>query len=687
MKDRKNMTLPIALNQDRFRRSGFLTLWLGALVMLGNHSLTSAASAQDAAPSAAPAVFGNELRPVDFSRVRLNGGFLGTRQAVNASATLEHTWAQCEATGRIRNFARAAGRDATPREGYLFNDSDVYKLVEGAAYILQASRDPALDHRLDVLIELIAAAQQPDGYLNTYYQLDKPSERWTNIHHGHEMYCAGHLIEAGVAHFQATGKRTLLDVGIRFADHIDSTFGISKRRDVPGHPELELALVRLAGVTGDQKYLALAKFFIDERGFENGREKHGEYAQDEVPLCAQREVVGHAVRSMYVYSGMTDIALKTRNPAYLPALDALWEDLTTRKMYITGGIGSLAQNEGFSAGYVLPNDEAYSETCASIGLIYWSQRMGLLHGDAKYYDVLERVLFNAFAAGVSLDGESFFYANPLGSTGAATRRQWYDCACCPPNVLRLIASLGGYFYATGPASIYVNLYGPSSAEVAIPNADGSSSGVSITQNTLYPGDGVVLLTVNPEAPEGNVEFSVKLRVPDWADFASVRLNGEPVEDLSIEHGYATITRRWSKGDTIELFLPLAVKRITCNPAVVSNRGRVALQYGPVVYCLEEHDQGGADPRWLALPHDTAVEPVENPTLLGGVVTLKMSALAPDPAVWAGSLYQAMPPYPTVEATAIPYYVWANRGAGRMALWIPEDPALCGWSNDANTVAR
>jgi len=681
------MTLPNTSIQDRFRQFRFLTLWIGASVMLSNYSRPLAAFAQESASSTAPVISAGGLRPVDFSHVQLNGGFLGSRQAVNASATLEHTWAECEATGRIRNFARAAGRDATPREGYLFNDSDVYKMVEGAAYILQASHDPALDRRLDALIELIAAAQQPNGYLNTYYQLEKPGEVWTNIHHGHEMYCAGHLIEAGVAHFQATGKRTLLDVGIRFADHINATFGVGKRRDVPGHPELELALVRLANLTGDQKYFALAKFFIDERGQQNGREKHGEYAQDEIPLCSQREVVGHAVRAMYVYSGMTDIALNTRNPEYVPALDALWEDLTTRKMYITGGIGSLAQNEGFSAGYVLPNDEAYSETCASIGLIYWAQRMNLLHGDAKYYDVLERVLYNAFAAGVSLDGKSFFYANPLGSAGGASRRDWYDCACCPPNVLRLIASMGGYFYATGPASIYVNLYGPNSAEVAIPDADGSSTAVSMTQNTLYPSDGVVLLTVNPETAAGSAEFSVKLRIPGWADFASVRLNGEPVENPSIEHGYATITRRWVRGDTVELFLPLAVKRVNCNPAVLSNRGRVALQYGPVVYCLEEGDQGGTDPRRLALPHDVAVEPVENPSLLGGVVTLKMSARTPDQVVWAGSLYQAMPPYPAVEATAIPYCVWANRSAGRMALWIPEDPALCESSNDASPPAR
>lgn len=617
------------------------------------------------------------LEPVDFAAVRLTDGFWAQRQDINASATLEHVWRLCDETGRIRNFLRAAGKDATPHEGYLFNDSDVYKLLEGACQILVTRPDSGLRARIDELVKVIVAAQQEDGYLNTYYQLVEPEKRWTDIAHGHEMYCAGHLIEAAIAHHAATGDRTLLDAAIRMADHISNLFGPARRRDVPGHPELELALIRLYRYTGDVRFLVQARFFLSERGRANGRNLHGQYAQDHVPLSDQTQVVGHAVRAMYLYSALTDEVMESEDAQSLAALSRLWDDLTLRKMYVTGGIGSLASNEGFSEGYILPNDEAYSETCASIGLINWSHRMGLLHGEARFFDVMERVLFNAYAAGVSVDGRSFFYANPLGSRGGVHRQSWFQCACCPPNVLRTTATVGGLYYAVSPGQAYVNLYGAGRAKLNIPGLENQSSlSVTLVQRTMYPSDGVILIAIQPDNSEGAGEFTLNLRIPEWADFASLRLNGEPVEQPSVQKGYVSLSRRWNRGDTVEVYLPLAPQRISSHPRVVGNRGRTTLQYGPLVYCIESIDQNGIDARNMALGRESGVTAVEAPDLLGGTVVLKALGERSDSFVWEDQLYRSRPQYPATEITAVPYAIWGNRDTGTMVVWIPENPEIC-----------
>jgi len=618
------------------------------------------------AGDAAPA----RWEPVPFTRVRIEDRFWAPRIETNRVKTLPHNIRTCESTGRISNFAVAAGIEEGKFQGIYFNDSDVFKMVEGAAYTLASHPDPALDAELDRIIAKIAAAQGPDGYLNTYYTLVEKGKRWTDLPVKHELYCAGHLFEAAVAHFQATGKRTLLDVARRFADHIDSVFGPEKMHGVPGHEEIELALVKLYRVTGEKRHLDLAKFFLDERGRPCGRKLYGEYCQDHLPVREQSEIVGHAVRAMYLYTATADVAAMTGDQGFIEAMDRLWRNVVQKKMYVTGGIGPSAHNEGFTVDYDLPNDSAYAETCASIGMALWNHRLLLLHGDGRFGDVLEQVLYNGLLSGVGLDGEKFFYVNPLASRGRHHRQPWFDCACCPTNVVRFLPSLGGYVYATRRDAILVNLYAAGTAKIALGGGE-----VAIEQETRYPWEGRVRLKVGPEKPG---EFTIALRIPGWCEAAGASVNGSPLT-APIEKGFLPIRRSWQKGDTIDLHLPLEVRRIEAHPEVKENRGKIALARGPIVYCLEAADHKAPESvsvRRVAIPREAKIEAEHVPDLLGGVTVLRGTGLVAETAGWSeDALYRtARAPRP-VAITAIPYHVWDHREPGEMAVWIPESPAL------------
>ena len=601
-----------------------------------------------------------KLSAVPFTEVRIEDDFWLPRLETTRDKTLAHNFKLCETTGRIGNFSRAAGKLEGKFEGYFFNDSDVYKVLEGAAYALALGPDPELEEYVDGLIAKLAAAQQDDGYLNSYFALTPTEQRWTNLRVRHELYCAGHLLEAAIAHHQATGKRSLLDVAVRFIDHIATIFGPGKRADVPGHEEIELALVKLYKLTGEERYLKLAEFFLEQRGTAEGRELYGDYCQDHLPLAEQTEIAGHAVRAMYLYSGAVDVATITANRGYINAMDRIWEDLVYRKMYITGGIGPSSSNEGFTVAYDLPNDTAYAETCAAIGMALWNHRLNLLHRDAKYVDVLERALYNGLLSGVSLDGEKFFYTNPLGSRGNHHRKPWYKCACCPTNIVRFLPSLGGYVYATSDTGVYVNLYVAGNGKAKV-----GETTVTLTQKTRYPWDGSVTLRLEPERP---AEFDVFLRIPDWCAGATLKVNGAAVE-LRTQKGYARLNREWKAGDTIELNMPMPIRRVKAHPKVEANVGRVALRRGPVVYCLEAADNSGRV-RNLALPPESKLTAEHRSGLLGGVTVIKGRALAVTSEERDGTR-----PAEPVDFTAIPYYAWDNRAAGEMVVWIPESPDL------------
>ncbi|HJT76994.1 MAG TPA: beta-L-arabinofuranosidase domain-containing protein [Gemmataceae bacterium] len=609
------------------------------------------------------------LTAVPFQDAHVTDAFWAPRIRTNRTATIEANLHQCEITGRIKNFAVAGKLEPGKHQGELYNDSDVYKVLEGIAYTLSSERDPDLERRTDAIIDQIAAAQQPDGYLNTYWTLVKPKERWQHLQYSHELYCAGHLIEAAVAYYQATGKRKLLDVAIRFADYIDSVFGPDRRWDVPGHEEIELALVKLYRVTHEKRYLNLARFFLDARGRADKRHLYGEYAQDHKPLREQTEVTGHAVRAMYLYSGMADVGSLTGDKGLLAALDKIWHDVVDRKMYVTGGIGPSARNEGFTVPYDLPNDSAYCETCAAIGMALWNHRMFLQSGDGKYADVLEREVYNGLLSGVSLDGDRFFYVNPLGSKGDHHREPWFGCSCCPTNIVRYIPGMGERVYAHRGNGVWTVLYVGSTATVGL---DGGK--VKLTQKTEYPWKGDVTIEVEPEK---SFAFDLHLRIPGWCEGTpSVTVNGEKIK-ASLDKGYLRVGRTWQAGDVVRLDLPMPVRRVHADPHVKADVGRVALQRGPVVYCLEGVDNGG-HVRNLCLPPEAKLSAAYEKDLLRGVVVVRGEAESvtrdKDDRLTARR----------VPFQAVPYSTWDNRKPGEMVVWLPETPELAGTA-DADEV--
>jgi len=618
------------------------------------------------------------ITPVSFTAVQVTDAFWGGRIQTNREVSIPYAFQKCEETGRIANFEVAAGQQEGKFEGLFFNDSDVYKVIEGAAYSLKQYPDPKLEAYVDAVVEKIAAAQWGDGYIDTFFSIpeQQPEKRFKDMSQ-HEDYCAGHLYEAAVAYYPATGKRKLLDVALRSANHLCSVFGPEAKRDVPGHEEVELALVKLYRQTGEEKYLQTAKFLLDERGRANGRGLGGEYSQDHKPVVEQDEAVGHAVRAVYLYSGMADIAALTGDTAYRKALDKLWKDVVGRKLYVTGGIGARGGIEGFGDPYVLPNPAAYNETCAAIGLALWSHRMFLLSGDSQYMDVLERVLYNGFLSGYSLKGDRFFYPNPLEDFRGRERSPWFDCACCPSNVVRFVPSIPGYTYAHDAKGLYVNLFMAGKALI-----DTGRQTVEIIQETRYPWEGKVKMTVNPT--KGARHFNLLIRIPGWArgevvpsdlyryldnpDMkVTLKLNGKNVP-LDIQKGYAVLSREWKSGDTIELALPMPVRRVAAHEAVKDNKGRVALERGPIVFCAEFADNKDGQVLNLVLEDGTPLKAEFQSDLLNGVMTVKGQT-----QVVRRTLDGKVEPAETVPFKAIPYYAWAHRGRGPMTVWVAREP--------------
>ncbi len=624
------------------------------------------------------------IRPVAFTDVQITDDFWLPRLETNRTVTIPFAFKKSEETGRIDNFAKAGGLIPGKFQGRRYNDSDVFKIMEGAAYSLALHPDAELEDYLDELIRKIAAAQEEDGYLYTARTIDPANlppgtgdERWSNLGSSHELYNVGHMYEAAVAHYLATGKRTFLDVAIKNADFVDRVFGPGKRRGYPGHQEIEIGLVKLYRVTEEGKYLKLAKFFLDERGQTEHEKKYSDssefsiydqdwYLQAHKPVIKQDEAIGHAVRATYMYSGMADVASLTGDVEYIEAIDKIWENVVSKKIYLTGGVGSRHEGEAFGDNYELPNATAYNETCAAIGNVFWNHRLFLLHGDAKYIDVLERSLYNGLLSGVSLSGDLFFYPNPLESDGKfkfnqgeATRKPWFDCACCPVNIARFMPSIPGYVYASQGDTLYVNLFVQGKGKI-----DLGENAINVTQDTHYPWDGRIKITINPVRP---AEFSVCIRIPGWArnepipsDLYSylskstespiLKVNSESIV-FNLDKGYACVRRQWKKGDVVELSLPMPVQRIVSHEMVKDNLGKVALQRGPLVYCLEAVDNGGHVLN-RSIADDKKLLPEFRSYLLGGITVLK-----------SGDQDQSE------GIIAIPYYAWSHRGIGEMAVWL------------------
>lgn len=633
------------------------------------------------------------MRFLSAPDVTITGGFWAERLETNRTVTIPIEYRHCLETGRIDAF-RLEWQPGDPNPPHFFWDSDVAKWIEAASYSLRTNPDPDLERLLDETISLIASAQQPDGYLNVYFSVVGPEKRWTNLRDMHELYCAGHMIEAGVAHFQATGKRSLLDVVIRYTDYIAQVFGTApdQLRGYPGHEEIELALVKLYSATGEARFLDLARYFVDERGrqphyYDEEAIRRGEdpatfwgaknlpselryaYNQSHLPVRQQRQVMGHAVRAMYLYSAMADLAAETEDETLRVACEALWDDVCLKKMYVTGGIGPSAHNEGFTLPYDLPNASSYAETCAAIGLVFWNQRMIRLGGDSRYADVLERALYNGVLSGVSLDGERFFYVNPLESDGTHHRQPWFECACCPPNIARLLASLDRYIYSFKEGSeqdetvpqLGVHLFAQSQVRF-----DVGGQAVTLEQETDYPWDGKVKFTFRMQEP---MHFCLMLRLPGWCRSAALEHNGENVECLAYSNGYIEMDCAWNPGDVLVYEMEMPVERMLAHPEVREDEHFVALQRGPLVYCLEQVDHE-RPLHWLRLDPEAEIKSEWLENILGGVVALTAEAYAQDPAEWDGVLYRQDPLALTrTRLTAIPYFAWDNREPGAMRVWI------------------
>ena len=621
------------------------------------------------------------IDPVPFTSVKVSDSFWGQRLKASREVTIPLAFSKCEETGRYRNFELAAHpSDTTKVTGYSFDDTDVYKTIEGASYLLQTYPDKQLAHYMDSVLDIVAAAQELDGYLYTARTMNPKhphewagSKRWEKVEElSHEFYNLGHMVEGAIAHYQATGSRKFLDIAIRYADCVCREIGDGEGQvvRVPGHQIAEMALAKLYLVTGDQKYLDQAKFFLDKRGYTSRKD---EYSQAHKPVIEQDEAVGHAVRAAYMYAGMADVAALTGDTSYVHAIDRIWNNIVSKKLYITGGIGATNQGEAFGKNYELPNMSAYCETCAAIGNVYVNYRLFLLHGDAKYYDVLERTLYNGLISGVSLDGGGFFYPNPLESMGQHQRQPWFGCACCPSNICRFIPSLPGYVYAVKHDQVYVNLFMGNEAELKV-----GGKKVSLHQETRYPWNGHVTLTVDKNSAG---TFAMKIRIPGWVrnqvvpsdlytysdgkrpDY-SVKVNGEEVTS-ALEQGYFTIERKWKKGDRIELQLDMEVRTVKANGKVEADRGRVAVERGPIVYCAEWPDND-FNVLSLLMNQHPQFEVVEKPDLLYGLNQIKTSVQTLEYDEQGRLLAKDR------QLTLIPYYAWAHRGPGNMAVWLPSE---------------
>lgn len=645
------------------------------------------------------------IRPVPAHLVHFTDAFWWPRLEVNRTATIPVSFQMCEETGRIENF-KVAGKVSNAKWTGMagFNDSDVYKVMEGAAYSLMTHPDAKLAAYLNQVVSWVAAAQEPDGYLYTEWTardriaepnpikccIPRDNKKWLSEKDSHELYNLGHLYEAAVAHWEATRDPSLLNVAKKSADLLVTTFAAGKMELPPGHPEVELALVKLYRATGDERYLNLAKFFIEVRGrvTDDRPQLWGPYNQDHKPLAEQEEAVGHAVRAMYLYAAATDIAALTGDKALQTAVDRLWESVFEKNAYITGAIGSTSSGEAFGKSYELPNETAYAETCANLATCFWNHRMFLLHGDGKYIDTLERALYNSAISGVALDGKTFFYPNPLASSGNKSRSKWFECACCPTNLCRFIPSVPGYTYATRDDALYVNLFVAGAADV-----DLAGGKVHIEQETAYPWEGRVKFKLTPQSADQHI--ALKVRIPGWARgeaFSSdlyrfadasdahftLAVNGQPFAGKA-ENGYVTIDRQWKAGDGLTLDLPMPVRRVVAKEEVEADRGRVALVRGPVVYCVEWPDVGGGKVLDLSLSDKTPLAAEFRRSLLGGVEVIAGAALRFHNVAEAStgsngeSKIKQIPIVEQVAFTAIPYYAWANRGPGEMAVWLNRAP--------------
>jgi|GEM_PF-189327 len=652
------------------------------LLLLAGSSLVMAAHSQSA---------DYQIRPVNFTQVQLTDSFWKPRIERNRTVTIPASFMRCESTARVQNFVMAAQRKGRFGTKFPFDDTDIYKTIEGASFSLAVHPDPELDKYVDALIDTVARAQEPDGYLYTARTIDSlhphewsGNDRWVKEHElSHELYNSGHLFEAAAAHFLATGRRNLLDIALKNADLLVRTFGPGKREVAPGHEIVEMGLVKLYRITGRTDYLQLAKFFIDARGKraydkDSASEwKNGKYWQDDQPVVDQDDVEGHAVRAMYLYSGVTDVAALTGDKQYIAAVDRLWNNMVDKKIYVQGGIGAVPAGERFGEDYELPNGTAYNETCAAIGDVYWNQRMFLLHGESKYIDVMEKVLYNGMLSGVGLDGKSFFYTNAMQVTNGfrhdALERQrsgWFECSCCPTNILRLLPSLPGYLYAQKDRELYINLFASSRATVKM--ADGP---VVIVQENNYPWDGHLRFTLSPSSSQS---MNVRIRIPGWAQNEAmpsslysftdergaapyISINGVRTP-YQIEGGYAVLQRVWKKGDKIELFLDMPVREVQASGRLREDMGKVAIQRGPLMYCLEWKDNGGRVSD-VSLPAVVRLQPEVRNGELGKITVLKGEGIRRDSTSGAAK---------AAGITMIPYYSWANRGDGEMAVWIKKE---------------
>jgi len=654
------------------------------------------------------------IQAVPFTSVKLTDNFWLPRVKTNHTVTIPASFERCENTGRVRNFEMAAAHSGKFCTVFPFDDTDIYKTIEGASFSLSLYPDKKMELYIDTLIAKVAAAQEPDGYLYTARTINPAAphhwagkERWEKERElSHELYNSGHLYEAAAAHYQATGKKTLLNIALKNADLVCSVFGPDKKHMAPGHEVVEMGLIKLYRITGKKEYLETAKYFVDERGHypnydPNSKDpwRNGSYWQDNKPVVDQVEATGHAVRAGYLYAAVADIAALTGDPAYLRAIDSLWNNVVGKKLYVQGGIGAVGDGERFGGNYELPNATAYNETCAAIANVYWNHRMFLLHGDAKYVDVLEKSLYNGLISGVGMDGNSFFYTNAMEIRNSfqhndmeAGRSGWFTCSCCPTNIVRLIPSVPGYMYAQKGKDVYVNLFIPGTATLTV-----DKNAVQLEQRNNYPWDGKLTLVVNPKSTQ---EFNLLVRIPGWAQEqaipsslyafekpsgsqVSITVNGKPAA-MTMRNGYAVITKAWKKGDKIEVDLPMDVRRVKANPKIKEDQGRVALQRGPLMYCAEWPDNFGRVAN-IVLPQQSTFTTEFKPDLLNGVTVLHSEAVGVKVDTVANSVTSARQPF-----TAIPYYAWAHRGRGEMMVWLPEhlaDIDIIAHEDNSNTKTR